>query len=191
MTSIVLGSTTSQWQRIIHEAGESCHLQLNEEMESYLVFLMMRFQGCPEVVESVVAIEYLHSQLATGRIKQDQLREVGDRCLLFSGFFPKRAHKRRVKISYFVEIGRSAYHQLADHSSAQIQKLYLHLAQGFVPLMDVLQTVRQMGQDSPILEPLEAIELWQDTGSKSALASLRNHTDSLPVSISTNSNIKH
>jgi len=191
MTSIVLGSTTSQWQRIIHEAGESCHLKLNEEMESYLVFLMMRFQECPEVAESVVAIEYLNSQLATGRIKQDQLREVGDRCLLFSGFFPKRAHKCRVKISYFVEIGRSAYHQLADQSSVQIQKLYLHLAQGFVPLMDVLQTVRQMGQDLPILGPLEATELWQDTGSKSALASLRNHTDSLPASISTNPNIKH
>ncbi len=189
MTSIVLGSSTSQWQRIIHEAGESCQLQLDEEMESYLVFLMMRFQDCPEVAESVIALEYLNSQLASGRLKQDQLREVGDRCLLFSGFFPKRADKCRVKISYFVEIGRSAYHQLAGHSVAKIQQLYLHLAEGFVPLMDVLQTVRQMGQDLPVLGPLEATELWQDTGSKSALSSLRNHTNALPVRFSTQ--IKH
>jgi len=178
---LIHSSATAEWLSLVNEAETAAALHLDEEMQSYLVFLLMRFTESPELAASVLAMEYLQSMHARGRVGHDQLRNVGDKCLLYSGLFPQRAERRRVKISYFVDLGRSAYQQLSDRLEHGAAAMYHQLANAFVSLMDVLQTMRTLGDRAHQLEPVHAFELWRSTDSQAALRTLREHTQATPL----------
>ncbi len=180
---LTASSAMSQWQRLVGEAQKAAQTDLDEQLESYLVFLLMRFMGDTHVAARVLALDYLESMHVSGHACQQQLRDVGDRCLLVSGLFPQRAERRRVSIGYFVNLGRGAYGHLAQRLEAGLSDLYISLAEGFVMLMDTLQAVRQVDASAsqPVLTPLQAFELWQATGSRAALRELRTTSSAEPL----------
>jgi hypothetical protein len=90
------------------------------------------------------------------------------------------AEKRLVRVSYFVRLGRSAYHQLATLLDPKSDCLYAQLADAFVPVMDVLQAMRGLS-GQPVLGPLAAAELWADTGSRAAYQTLAGTTTATPI----------
>lgn len=181
---IIQPTSLADWQSLIKEAENASHHSLAEDLESYLVFLLMRFTSRAEVANSVLAREFLQSLKLIGQEKVEHLREVGDKCLLFAGLFPGRAERRRVQISYFVELGQNAYAHLATTLNKQkLAELYLALHDGFVTLMDVLHTVREINNNTNSLTPLQAAELWTDTASSHALTTLRHYTAALPIFI--------
>lgn len=174
MATLVTHPTASaQWHALVNDAERAAACPLVEELESYLVLLLMRFTRRPEMVGNALALDYLNGMLAQGRSRQDSLRDVGDQCLLYSGLFPQQAARRQVKISYFVDLGRSAYQQLSTTLASSYAELYVHLSQDFVSLMDVLHAIRSLGSDLPRLDPFSAYELWADTGSRQAYRALR------------------
>jgi hypothetical protein len=184
MESLVIQpSATAQWHALVGEAEQACATRLGEELESYLVFLLMRYTDSPEIANSVLALDYLHSMEAIGHLRETQLREVGDKCLLYSGLFPARAERRRVNSSYYVKLGMGAYAALATALAQLKAKLFEDLSQQFVKLMDVLQTMRELGNGKPCLQPLQAMELWTETGSAHALQNLAQYTNASPVQI--------
>ncbi|MDD2815284.1 MAG: hypothetical protein PHP00_06035 [Thiotrichaceae bacterium] len=184
MESLVIQpSATAQWHALVGEAEQACATRLGEELESYLVFLLMRYTDSPEIANSVLALDYLHSMEAVGHLRETQLREVGDKCLLYSGLFPARAERRRVNSSYYVKLGMGAYSALATALAQLKAKLFEDLSQQFVKLMDVLQTMRELGNGKPCLQPLQAMELWTETGSAHALQNLAQYTNASPVQI--------
>ena len=167
MTTLVLQPTDlAQWHALVSEAQLACDRNLEEPLESYLVFLLMRFADRPELARKIMALEFLRAQQANSQ-QIGSLRDVGDQCLLFSGLFPQIAEKRMVRVSYFVNIGRSAYGQLSSLVDRQSECLFSNLAGGFVAIMDVLHAMRGLS-GAPALQPLAAAELWVDTGSRSA-----------------------
>jgi len=176
MSSIVLQPTiTAQWQALIKEAESLSHLALPEDLESYLVFLLMRFTEKPELARSVLGMEYLRAfEGMAGQGQGVRLQNVGDKCLLLAGLFPERAERKRVRISYFVELGQGAYASVADLSQTELAKLYHALCQGFVGLMDVLHAARELAGRP--LTPLQATELWNDVKSPHALLVLQQYT---------------
>lgn len=161
-------TTTAHWYELIHDAEHYCHQCLTEELQSYLVFLLMRYTQSPHLVDRIMALEYLHSLQNTGRVQQQKLQEVGDVCLLFSGLFPEQSQRRRVQTKYYVELGKTAYHTLADQIQGINAHLYKHLAHAFIHLMDVLLATRALFKHTPSLSIFHAIELWQQTGSQYA-----------------------
>ena len=182
MSNLLLEPTsTAQWRQLVTDAQNSTQQRLDEELESYLVFLLMRFTQTPQVVMSIVALDYLEGQLAHGKVRHERLRDVGDRCLLFSGLFPQLARRRHVSADYYVNVGQGAYAELSGTLSHGLGSMYRHLAQGFISLMDVLQNMRRQGASQPLLDPLHALELWSRTGSRGAWADLQAVTTSLPV----------
>ncbi|RMG29365.1 MAG: hypothetical protein D6721_06305 [Gammaproteobacteria bacterium] len=173
MKELILEPTSvAQWHALVTEAEQACACRLDEELESYLVFLLMRFLRQPELAGRVMAMEYLEGLNSAGRAQIDRLREVGDLCLLLSGFFPEQAARRLVRISYFVDLGRSSYGVLADRFSHAAAQVYRSLSEGFVTLMDILQQIRGLA-GGEVLDPLHNQELWSDTGSRRALRELR------------------
>ncbi len=181
MSRLILGPTSqAQWQTLVHEAQSACDRHLDETLESYLVFLLMRFADRPECTARIMAEDFLQSQQMQGSQRVDGLREVGDHCLLFSGLFPRLAERRLVRISYFVNIGRSSYRQLADVAGRQRALLYGHLSDAFIVLMDVLHAMRGLN-GQPLLTPIQAMELWQETGSRRCLQQLSNGRHALPI----------
>jgi hypothetical protein len=172
MNTIIVESTaTAQWRKLVSEAAASCDCPLDEELESYLVFLLMRFVGRPDMAGNALALEYLQGLLQAGNQQRQQLRDVGDKCLLYSGLFPLRARRRLVRIKYYVDLGRSAYRQLSGNMQHEWAEMFDRLAQYFVPLMDILQATRDLGgagdQDALLLH-----ELSSECGSQRATRNL-------------------
>lgn len=133
----------AQWYALVNEAQFGCQLDLDEDLESYLVFMLMRFSGKTELSQSVVAIEFLESLHKTGSMRTNCLQEVGDKCLLISGFFPEQIRKRRLKESYYIDLGQNAYYALANHSKLMAADLFKSLSHEFLILRDVLKAMRQ------------------------------------------------
>ncbi len=168
MSEIVTGPTAAaQWQQLVQCAAAECEQRLEEELESYLVFLLMRFASKPQFADTVLALEYLHSAMEEGRQQADRLRDVGDQCLLYAGLFPLRARRRMVRVRYYVDLGRSAYRQLAERVQQGWAQTFDRLADEFVGLRDVLQAMRELDRPAE-LDSLALHELWQQCGSRRA-----------------------
>jgi hypothetical protein len=168
---------SAQWQRLVKQAEDHYGCHLNETMESYLVFTLMRFMQKQDIGARALAMDYLGAQALPKAMRLEQLRDVGDQCLLLSGLFPQHAEKRLVRVSYYVNMGRSAYHHLSAQISHTTAELYRQLAEAFVTLMDLLHTIREFS--TPALLPIQALELWSDTGSRHAYGLLSR--ESLPL----------
>lgn len=183
-TTLMLEPTaTAQWHRLVMEAETECQCHLSESLQSYLVFMLMRFLQRPDLVNRVFALEFLQSlSSATHTTASRQYlkwRELGDQCLLFSGFFPGQADRRLVSARYFIDLGRTAYYQLAA-TRHEMAALYNELVAGFVVLRDLLQTIREM-DGRVCLQPLAAIELWQQTRSQKAYQTMQQQIPQIPV----------
>ncbi len=192
MAKIVTNPTsTTQWQTLVVEASQLSGIRLTEELESYLVFLLMRFTDSAQIAHKAMGIEFLTSINRVGSLRSIALRDVGDQCLLYSGLFPGRANKRRVRISYYVNLGKTAYFSLADTSKFPDNNLFAMLGEKFVGLMDILQSMREIHSSAPILDPIQAAELWHDTGSAHALQVLQQFTHGKPIDSIEISKYKH
>jgi len=166
MKRLILDSTPqAQWLSLVRDAQASCAHRLDEMLESYLVFLLMRFSRQPHCMARVMAEDYLNSFACCRGERIGRLRDVGDHCLFYSGLFPHQAERRLVSIGYYVNLGRSAYLHLSGLLGQGRAMLYGHLSEAFVVLMDILQAMRELDGQT-LLTPLQTFELWRDTGSR-------------------------
>lgn len=145
----------AQWHCLIGEAQQTSKQLLTEPLESYLVYMLMRFCKRPDVFNHAIALELLEA--SDRAANDDKLRDVGDKCLLVSGLFPGIIEKRNVSSNYYVDLGRDAYSRLANYLPQASAELYQHLCQFFLALMNVLQaisrTYKETTQEGLILQP--------------------------------------
>ena len=143
MKQLILHPTdTSQWHALVNEAQASTRLILNESMESYLVFLLMRFSQTTQLIESVLAIDFLDSIHMTGRRQIELLRDVGDKSLLLCGLFPGMAARHHVGLNYFTDMGQAAYLTVGELQERNMAELYLQLGNQFSTMKQILQAMR-------------------------------------------------
>lgn len=143
MTKLILHPTdTSQWHALVNEAQASTHLVLNENTESYLVFLLIRFSQATEFVDSVIALDLLDSMQTLGKRQIALLRDVGDKSLLFCGLFPGVAKKRHVNLDYYSQTGRAAYLTIGEMQEPSSATLYFQLSEQFINMQRILQAMR-------------------------------------------------
>ena len=173
MTLLTQDTALALWHDVIKHAESNCSIHLDEDLESYLISLLIRYTNKPEIVDKVFALAFLEAANMPNSQRQVVLQEVGDQCLLFAGLFPHTAEKKRVKISYFVNLGRTAYNAVSHNAN----DLYWSLGVKFVSLMDVLQAIPTHTD----LLPLTAYELWREVGSQRALKILQSYTKAIPV----------
>lgn len=159
MEKLILHPTsTAQWHALIHDAQANSQIVLPEHLESYLVFLLIRFTSQPTLANSVIAIDFLHGFNSHTKRSCDTLQKVGDKCLLFSGLFPGLAEKRLVNARYFIHIGQSAYGTLATASHTTQPHLFSALSEQFVPLTTVLQATRTQMVDQPLIMVADQVD---------------------------------
>lgn len=143
MKPLILHPTDmSQWYALVNEAQASTHLILNENTESYLVFLLMRFTQGPKLIESIIALDFLESMHKPKQQQVALLRDVGDKSLLFCGLFPGVAEKKRVSLNYFSDMGQTAYLMIGELHDNQSAELYLQLSAEFLSLQQILRAMR-------------------------------------------------
>ena len=166
---------------MVKEASSFCNLMLGEDLESYLVFLLMRYTQSTTMIRKTIAIDFLEAAHKIGKNRNNSLQEVGDSCLLFAGLFPGVAQRRNVRVSYFVKIGKTAYYALSLANNVEIAPLFCALSENFVPLMDILQSMREIDSKIDLLDAMTAEEIWRDTGSQHALKALKKFTNIIPI----------
>jgi len=137
------GAPAELWQALVHEAGRRRGRPLDEPSESYLVFVLLRYQRDAQLLARTQALDWLRAQEQVGSLRADALRDVGDRCLLVAGLFPGLAARRRVSVDYFIELGRGAYLEAAEASRAAYASLYEQLARGYRELVATLRGLRE------------------------------------------------
>ena len=143
MSKLILYPTdTCQWHALVNEAQAATQLILDENMESYLVFLLKRFSESSQWVESLVALDFLEAMQVSSRRQVELLRDVGDKSLLFSGLFPEVAAHRHVRLTYFTEMGQAAYLTAAELQAAETAELYFQLSVQFIKMQSILQSMR-------------------------------------------------
>ncbi|WP_040916144.1 hypothetical protein [Legionella tunisiensis] len=143
MKPLILHPTElSQWHALVNEAQASTSLILNENTESYLVFLLMRFSQGTKLIESVIALDFLESMNNPRRRQLELLRDVGDKSLLFCGLFPGIAERRRLSLDYFADMGQAAYLTIGELHDRQSGDLYLQLSAQFLHLQQILRAMR-------------------------------------------------
>lgn len=136
------GAPAALWQALVHEAAGRAGHPLDETRESYLVFVLLRFQNDGALLARTQALDWLHALGQAGQVRADALRDVGDRCLLIAGLFPGLAARRRVSVDYFVELGRGAYREVAEAGRSAYAALFGQLAEGYRELVEVLRGLR-------------------------------------------------
>lgn len=157
MNKLILHPTDiSQWHALVNEAQATTSLVLNENTESYLVFLLMRFSQTTQLIESVIAMDFLESMRAPGKRQVELLRDVGDKSLLFCGLFPGMAVKRHVRLEYFSDLGQAAYLTVSELQESESADLYCQLSEQFITMQQILQAMRgsvprQVGGDQVIV----------------------------------------
>jgi len=173
MALLIKETSFGLWHEVIKNAENRCSIALNDELEAYLISLLMRYSNKPEMAQEIFARSWLDALNRQDKQRSLFLQNVGDQCLLYAGLFPQQAKKRHVNITYFVDIGRAAYGNISKTAN----DLYWILALQFVALMDVLQSI----PEKPVLLPLDAYEQWEKLGSKRALQILREYTKGFPI----------
>jgi hypothetical protein len=143
MKDLILNPTDiSQWYALVNEAQASTQLMLNENTESYLVFLLQRFSQTPQLLESVVALDFLESMHIAGKQQVERLRTVGDKSLLLCGLFPGVATRRHVTLDYYTGMGQAAYLTISELQDKRTSELFLQLSEYFVSMQKILQAMR-------------------------------------------------
>jgi len=143
---------TALWAELVREAEQGAATTLSEELESYLVFLLMGHLRDVQLQREAIALEYLLARAESGTRGKQQLREVGDRCLLLAGLYPEQAERRMVGVDYFLGLGTRAYGELAHALKAAVADLYDNLAHAFARLVRVLMELRRRTREvAPLL----------------------------------------
>lgn len=142
MSTLQQGSQAELWQALIRESAQRGGIALDEHEESYLGFVLIRFQRDTQFAAHTLALDWLRAHEEARHARADALRDVGDRCLLLAGLFPQQAERRRVSLDYFVTLGRGSYAGVAECARAGYAALFEQLARAFLRLVDVLDGLR-------------------------------------------------
>lgn len=150
---------TAAWVEFVRVGESRASCTLGEELESFLVFTLMRFMHRTDLFSIVLALEFLQASTEqTGRKKGHTLGEVGDVSLILAGLYPERSRKLGVPASYFPEMGRMAFSDLADffggNKLQSLERLYHNVGDGFPAMMDVLLAAREKKPEQCIAEEL-------------------------------------
>lgn len=155
------GSQLQLWQDLVLEGEQQARTPLSESVESYLVFVLMRHLRDGALAGRILALEWLDALERVGRARADALRDVGDRCLIIAGMYPRLAERRRVTPAYYADIGRGAYQGVAEASRAGYADLFAELAKAYRAMVKVLAALAHSGTllPEPVLVRVDAVPI--------------------------------
>ncbi len=157
------------FQDVVDRALRAERVETSSLTEHYLVRLLASYSRQP-IDETPLALKLLGAFEAAPRERRERLREVGDTSLFVSGFWTDSFGRRAVDVDYYIDMGGSAYGQLARVGPGwqrdPFGDVYGNLAENFVRFVAVLELVSRWLM--PTAAPQDIIRLyekWRQTGS--------------------------
>jgi len=179
---VAVSSLREFFRDAFHEASENQHLDLDEQVEQYVVNLLTMFSRAEALYERTpdgLRIKPLVHMLGealdapSAMARQRGLQRLGDVSLFVAGFFARSFARKLIDIDYHIAMGGSAYSSLADsmqrsQSGRSIAATYAQLAEKFQLLVDALNEVSEMSYVHTDADILRLYEIWMKTGSRRA-----------------------
>jgi hypothetical protein len=172
-----LGSTIEAFfhdevERAFRDEGLSPGVQV----EHYLVQLLAGY-AVQQIESTPLALRMLAAAEAPLRERRRRLRNIGDTSLYVSGFWSDSLEGRVVDVDYYIEMGGTAYGELA-HGDAQViadplGDVFGELAANFVRFVGALALIsRRVATPTSDRDILRLYRHWQRTKSANAAARL-------------------
>lgn len=167
------------WRALLTTAQHSVGTYLPAIVDDYVIRLLYQAVGQPAENLDACATAYVQRTLMKCQ-QAPNLATLGDQSLLLAGLFPEHAIRNGIPLTTFVQIGVNAYGEYAATAGDPSRAIYSAMAECFVTVLDALHTLRALAQKDPVIDALNAYQLWQETGSAHAWQVLRRLTLSLP-----------
>lgn len=147
-------------------ALEHQHVLVHELTEWYIVSLLASLRHVekpsPLWVGKGTVAEKLAEALGIlgGSKKAEALREVGDYCLMISGFWQGRLRRSLVDANYYIGMGRFAFDVLGQKKGGQLAEQFIEISSRFLELGDVLAEVAE-ASEFVVIDNAHLIEIYE------------------------------
>jgi hypothetical protein len=172
----VSGSVESFFRDEVNRAFRDEHLAPGVMVEHYVVQLLAGYAAQP-IETTPLALRMLAASEAPLQERRRTLREVGDTSLYVSGFWSESLDQRAIDVAYYIDMGGSAYGELARGGSGWTRdpygEVFGELACNFVRFVGALALIsRRVAVPTSDRDIFRLYQHWQRTRSASAAARL-------------------
>jgi hypothetical protein len=145
-------------------------------VEHYVVQLLAGY-AVQQIESTPLALRMMAAVEAPARERRRHLRDIGDTSLYVSGFWSDSLEGRAVDVDYYIEMGGSAYGELARGDSRwstdPLGDVFGELAGNFVRFVGALALIsRRVATPTSDRDILRLYRHWQRTRSANAAARL-------------------
>ncbi|MDH5393218.1 MAG: hypothetical protein OEY11_08545 [Gammaproteobacteria bacterium] len=168
------------WNQLIQDACEYANIELKPETQGYLLLTLVSYIKNESLAEKAIALDLRFESEPSQPNYQQQLKAQADHSLILAGLFPAHIARQSYRISHYIKLGSDNYQTLSDLMEGNDRIIYRQLAESFVELVDILHIIRCFN-GSPAMPLIQAMELWSDTGSKTAYQILTTNRQSIPL----------
>jgi hypothetical protein len=171
-----LGSTVEAFfQDEVERAFREEGLSPGVRVEHYVVRLLSGY-AVQQIESTPLALRMLAAAEAPPPERRRHLRDIGDTSLYVSGFWSESLEGRLVDVDYYIEMGGSAYGQLArggPRATDPLGDVFGELAVNFVRFVGALSLIsRRVATPTSDRDILRLYRHWQRTRSANAAARL-------------------
>jgi hypothetical protein len=175
--SNILLQTDDFFAEAVSDALKSRKITTSPLANEYLVKLLTHYIFADNLFDettdggkktrSTLAELYLKAMNSETNIRYDLLKKLGDTSLYISGFFSESLNRKVVDVSYYVNMGESAFHSLANTVSEEAySNLYKDFSKHFVKYMEALNYISKQTNLKKDSNLLKLYENYQKTGSE-------------------------
>jgi hypothetical protein len=183
----------------IAEAASNQKITISDDVEFYLVNLLCdyinpkkleSFYGQYDPLQTPIAFILKEAIEAPPTYRAKIYKFLGDTSLYLAGFFQDFFNRKTYDINYFIDMGQSAYSNVAvimrdQHGDKHFSVMYTSLATQFNSLVEVVAEVSETPESARAADILSIYDRWTRTNSERLLRILQNAGIS-PVGGSTN-----
>ena len=171
-------STREAFSELVLEAGSELGQHPSPLVSGYLVDLLdsrilSQHPDTPQdAARDTLAESLVAALLAEGSARLARLRLLGDRALFDAGFFGPSLRRKTVGVSYYADIGTTAYSRLSKGTGSE---LYHQLAYGFLDFVELLSEVGERARGCRSVDLLRLYDRYLETGRPRERARLVRH----------------
>lgn len=172
----------------LSDSISSQNVDVCDETVVYMTQLLTRYVHSDELFEQdedgvrlkPLAVLYCNAAAASDhQARRDYLKKLGDLALFVSGWFAHTLERRRVGVSYYVQMGECAYDWLSGCRAGTVRdrvftRIFQDLATHFNEMRDVISEIHMSVDARSDSDLLGLYELWRRSGSSRAAELLRS-----------------
>lgn len=164
---------TDFFRELVTKALHAQAVEAGEETEFYLVHLLEKhLRASRDLLDRPLGVSYLEAEAGEPERRFERFRQVGDTALFLSGIFTDSLERTLVQPSYYVALGRLAYHRTAESVRRPLRELFEHLAARFSDLVRVLGEISASDMFASDRDTLRIYRRWLLTGGNADAALL-------------------